>query len=103
MGTYSTLFQRQSQPEPQAPDTPRPVEPNGSPSERPEFRTEKRPEMRTTPLPIKRRTKRYSFEFYEDQLVKLKQLKRQAEDRGESLTLSDMARAALDVYLADKE
>jgi hypothetical protein len=71
-------------------------------SERKTERTEKRSEFRTLDLPLKRRTKRYSFEFYDDQIVRLKQLKIQAEMRGESLNLSDMARAALDAYLKDR-
>ena len=54
-------------------------------------------------LPLKRRTKRYSFEFYEDQLVKLKQLKIQAEMAGESVSLSEMVRLALDAYLRELE
>lgn len=73
-------------------------------SERTEDRTEIRSEKRTVfPLPIKRRTRRYSFEFYEDQLIKLKQLKYRAEMAGGRLTLSDLAREALDLYLNDKE
>jgi hypothetical protein len=67
-------------------------------SERTLFRTENR----TVALPLKRRTKRYSFEFYEDQIVKLKHLKYQSEMAGENLKLSDMAREALDLYLKDK-
>jgi hypothetical protein len=67
-------------------------------SERTVFRTEKR----TVDLPTKRRTKRYSFEFYEDQITKLKTLKYQSEMAGENLKLSDMAREALDQYLKDK-
>lgn len=66
-------------------------------------RTEVRTENRTASLPIKRSTKRYSFEFYADQITTLKQLKRQAEDRGENLTLSDIAREALDDYLKDRK
>ena len=65
-------------------------------------RSEKRSENRTVDLPIKRQTKRYSFEFYADQIVKLKQLKVKAEMDGESLSLSEMAREALDEYLKDK-
>lgn len=72
-------------------------------SERTELRTEVRSENRSVTLPLKRRTKRYSFEFYEDQIVKLKQLKIQAEMDGESITLSDMARIAMDEYLQDKQ
>jgi hypothetical protein len=72
-------------------------------TERTEIRTEGRSESRTEPLPVKRRTKRYSFEFYDDQIMRLKRLKRDAEDRGEYLTLSDMARAAFDQYLQRTE
>lgn len=71
-------------------------------SERTEIRPELRSENRSVALPLKRRTKRYSFEFYEDQLVRLKQLKIKAEMEGESLSLSDMARMAFDDYLKDK-
>jgi hypothetical protein len=64
-------------------------------SERSEFRTENR----TVDLPLKRRTKRYSFEFYDDQLTQLKRLKMQAEMSGESVSLSEIVRVALDDYL----
>ncbi len=67
-------------------------------TERSEFRSENR----TANLPLKRRTKRYSFEFYTDQIEQLKQLKVKAEMDGESLSLSEMARAAMDEYLKDK-
>jgi hypothetical protein len=67
-------------------------------SERTEFRTEKR----TDDLPTKRRTKRYSFEFYEDQLLHLKRLKYRAEMDGKSLSLSDLVRQALDAYLQNR-
>lgn len=75
---------------------------NARTSERTEIRTEFRSENRSVVLPVKRRTKRYSFEFYEDQIVRLKQLKIKAEMEGESLSLSDMARIAFDEYLKDK-
>jgi hypothetical protein len=71
-------------------------------SERTESRTDNRSEKRTDALPTKRRTKRYSFEFYEDQLIKLKHLKYEAEMGGKILTLSDIVRVALDAYLQDK-
>lgn len=70
--------------------------------DRTENRSEMRSENRTATLPLKRRTKRYSFEFFDDQIVTLKQLKIKAEMDGESLSLSEMARAALDEYLKDK-
>jgi hypothetical protein len=84
--------------------TPTPAEPppETAVSERTEIRTEDRSEKRTDHLPVKRLTKRYSFEFYDDQIVQLKRLKRDAEDRGENLTLSDMAREAFDQYLNRK-
>lgn len=71
-------------------------------SERKSERTEKRTVFRTGDLPLKRPTKRYSFEFYEDQISKLKQLKVEAEMSGENLSLSEMARQAFDDYLEDK-
>lgn len=82
-----------------APSENRTTERNSEHTEiRPLFRTEKY----STTLPTKRRTKRYSFEFYEDQLLKMKQLKYQAEMNGERLSLSDIVRVALDDYLSDK-
>jgi hypothetical protein len=72
------------------------------PTERFSERNSERTAIRTESLPLKRRTKRYSFEFYDDQLSKLKRLKMQAEMRGEQLTLSDMAREAFDTYLKDR-
>lgn len=66
-------------------------------SERTEERTEKRSE-----LPVKRLSRRYSFEFYDDQITKLKRLKHAAEMSGQKVSLSDMARQALDDYLQDK-
>lgn len=71
--------------------------------ERSEDRTENRSENRTATLPLKRRTKRYSFEFFDDQIVTLKQLKIKAEMDGEGLSLSEMVRAALDEFLKDKQ
>lgn len=76
-----------------------PVERN---SERTEIRTENRSESRQAFFPLKRRSTRYSFEFYEDQILKLKTLKHKAEMNGEKVTLSDIAREALDQYLKDK-
>ena len=71
-------------------------------SVRSDDRAEIRSETRTFGLPIKRKTKRYSFEFYDDQLMKLKQLKYQAEMAGEQVSQSEMVRQALDAYLQDK-
>jgi hypothetical protein len=68
-------------------------------SVRSENRTEKRTEIRTVELPIRRPARRYSFEFYDDQIVEMKRLKHEAEMRGEKVSLSDIARQAIDVYL----
>lgn len=68
-------------------------------SQRTDFRTKIRTEKRQIELPVRRRTRRYSFEFYDDQIVKLKRLKYEAEMRGERVSLSDFARDALDDYL----
>jgi hypothetical protein len=61
---------------------------------RPEIRTEKR----TVLIPIKRRTKRYSFEFYEDQLSRIKKIKIETELDGENISQSEIVREALDYY-----
>lgn len=68
-------------------------------SERSENRTNFRTENRSPLLPIKRKTKRYSFEFYDDQIMRLKRLQNRVESAGESIALSEMARLALDQYL----
>lgn len=72
-----------------------------APPQSPIPRSEERTVFRSD-LPTKRRTKRYSFEFYEDQLLKLKQLKYRAEMSGERIFLSDLVRDALDQYLKTK-
>lgn len=72
-------------------------------SERKSERTEIRTEKRTPSLPTKRLSRRYSFEFFDDQITKLKALKHEAEMRGEKVSLSDMARQALDDYLLDRQ
>jgi hypothetical protein len=72
-------------------------------SERTDLRSEIRTENRSEALPQKRRTKRYSFEFYDDQILKLKQLKYKTEMTGQNVTLSDIVRYALDQYLNDQE
>lgn len=68
-------------------------------TERTSDRTEIRTEKRSVELPTKRLSRRYSFEFYDDQLTKLKRLKHEAEMGGEKVSLSDMVRQALDEYL----
>jgi hypothetical protein len=88
---------------PHPPEPPAPHEASALETERTEDRTEKRSENRTGRLPLRRKTKRYSFEFFDDQIFLLKQLKREAEDRGEQLTMSDIAREALDRYLKSRK
>src|SRR5579859_3290714 len=108
MGTYNDLLKSNNSPagnqEPrseivheQLEDSP--IRANERNSERTVFRSENR----TVSLPFKRKTKRYSFEFYEDQLIRLKKLKIRADMAGESLTQSDIVRQAMDDYLKDKD
>lgn len=67
--------------------------------DRSDTRTEKRTEIRSVTLPVKRITKRYSFEFFEDQITRLKQIKYKTEMTGERIAMSVMVRDALDEYL----
>jgi hypothetical protein len=67
--------------------------------DRSENRTELRTEIRSVALPVKRITKRYSFEFFEDQITSLKGIKYRIEMTGERIALSVMVREALDAYL----
>jgi hypothetical protein len=61
-------------------------------------RTEIRSENRSVELPIKRSTKRYSFEFYEDQIAEVKKIKIETEMNGQNIALSEIVRNALDLY-----
>jgi hypothetical protein len=70
--------------------------------ERNSERTIFRAENRTVGLPLRRPTKRHSFEFYEDQLLRIRKLKMQAEMAGDMISQSEIVRAALDAYLQDK-
>jgi len=65
---------------------------------RSEFRTEERAENRTYQLPFKRATKRYSFEFYDDQIIRIKQIKLNTEMAGKRISMSEIVRQALDEY-----
>jgi hypothetical protein len=67
--------------------------------DRSENRTEQRTEIRSVALPVKRITKRYSFEFFEDQITILKGIKYRIEMTGERIAMSVMVREALDAYL----
>jgi len=79
-------------------------------SNRSEFRAENRTEehaeirseLRTVSLPIKRRTKRYSFEFYDDQIQQIRLIKIQTEINGETIAMSEIVRQAVDQYLNKK-
>ena len=66
---------------------------------RTEDHPEIRPELRSVKLPIKRRTKRYSFEFYDDQIQQIRMIKIQTEMKGESISMSEIVRQAIDRYL----
>lgn len=67
------------------------------------YRAEGRAENRSEGLPTKRRTKRYSFEFYQDQLEQLKRLKARYAQVGEQTSLSELVRHALDRYLREQQ
>jgi hypothetical protein len=70
-------------------------------SERTEIRPENRSEMRSVRIPIKhkRLTRRYSFEFYDDQITQVKGIKHDLDMAGERVSMSDIVRDALDEYL----
>ena len=99
MGTYSRILNQQPQAsQAQAEGPQQTVRTNDDPNERTIFRTHEQPNGRTVVAPKRRTTRRYSFEFYEDQILRLKQVKFEAEMRGEVLYLSDIVRQALDRY-----
>ena len=62
-------------------------------------RTAIRTKNRSVSLPTKRLTKRYSFEFFEDQLTSIKKIKIETELSGENISLSEIVRRAIDEYL----
>src|SRR5215207_3488049 len=99
MGTYTNLAQSP----PVQPSKLNPVE--GNSATWPQSSVQNRPESlssRLRNLPYKRRTKRSSFEFYEDQLLLLKKLVYEATVNGENLSQSDLVRTALDEFLKNK-
>ena len=69
---------------------------------RTEEHAEIRSEFRSVRLPVKRRTKRYSFEFYDDQIQQIRMLKIKTEMNGESIAMSEIVRQAIDQYLNGK-
>ena len=74
-----------------------------SPSERTNGRTvatSERPNERTdTKVAQGRPTRRYSYEFYSDQVDAIRKLWAQKQFNGEKVGQSDLARAAFDLYL----
>lgn len=114
MGTYSDLLKSK----PPVTSEPNSKTENSSVSSEPENIQEKtltqtterfserkseRPEPSLSPFPYKRRTKRYSFEFYDDQILAIKRLVYEANISGESISQSDIVRAAIDQYLKEQE
>lgn len=73
------------------------------PTERFSERKNERVEPNLSSFPYKRRTKRYSFEFYDDQILAIKRLVYEANVSGENISQSDIVRAALDKYLKETE
>ena len=74
-----------SKPIPESP----PVPTSGSPSVR-------------TPVRIKRTITRYAFEFFQDQIERLKQYSLDEQMQGEKGSMSQMVREALDAYIAKR-
>jgi hypothetical protein len=75
-------------------------------AERPNGRTgtasERSNERTAAATPPLRSTRRYSYEFYSDQVDALRKLWAQKQVNGEKVTLSDLAREAFDQYLEAK-
>lgn len=90
----SAFFKKEETPPPPPPTTP-----NETESRRTEIRTDNRSEMRSQPFPTRRLTRRYSFEFYDDQITRVKGIKHDLEMQGERISMSDIVRDALDEYL----
>ncbi len=56
-----------------------------------------------TPVRIKRTITRYAFEFFQDQVERLKQFSLEEQLRGEKGSMSQMVREALDMYIAKRK
>jgi len=79
--------------------TPEPV--NTRSGEQPNMRTGERPNVKPQNAVIPNRgITRHSFQFYQDQIIRLKQLRMQKELQGETCHLSDLVRQAIDDFLA---
>jgi hypothetical protein len=63
--------------------------------------TTERPSVRPSER-IKRTLTRYSFEFFQDQIERLKKLSLEEQIRGEKGNMSKMVREALDTYIAKR-
>lgn len=57
------------------------------------------PPVRT---PVRRTITRYAFEFFQDQIEKLRKISLEEKIRGDKGSMSEMVREALDDYLAKK-
>ena len=79
--------------------TPEPV--NTRSGEQPNMRTGERANIKPQNAVIPNRgITRHSFQFYQDQIIRLKQLRMQKELQGETCHLSDLVRQAIDDFLA---
>ena len=61
------------------------------------------PDKPDTKAVVNRSTRRYSFEFYDDQIKRLKQMKYQSGMNGKTVSMSEIVRDALDDYLAKQD
>ena len=68
-------------------------------SERPDERSIARTDGRVSG----RETVRHAFEFYQDQIYNLKEMRRKALIKGQGFSMSEIVRTALDQYLAKLE
>ena len=79
--------------------TPEPA--NTRSGEQPNMRTGERANVKPQNAVIPNRgITRHSFQFYQDQIIRLKQLRMQKELQGETCHLSDLVRQAIDDFLA---
>src|SRR6266566_4617217 len=65
----------------------------------PYARTSVRPPVRT---PVRRQLTRYAFEFYQDQVEELRRISLEEKINGGKVSMSEMVREAIDVYLTRK-
>lgn len=72
------------------------------PVERPTDRTPDRVSQKPLSQP-RRIIRRYSFEAFDDQVRQLKGISMQAGMAGETISISEMIREAIDTYLTDRE